>query len=181
MPAAILQLPLGCHLLPRCKTSPSDLFFFRLTPASPLLSSCRQTDLRGTQRWLKRNGPSRSKITKTQSVVSAASVGLLDSRREVTWDKWRTCARMSRFIFPDPPSPVPLTLRCASAQLVLGDRKLSALIVNNSGWIYYHLPRVYNHKDQLRSSVSIFMQRLPSKRNGNFFHFPIWILLCHHS
>lgn len=82
MPAAMLQLPSGCHLLPHCKAaSTSDLFFFffRLTPASPLLPSCRQTSLRDTQRWPQEKKAC-TKMTYTQNGVSAAFVGL--------WDNW---------------------------------------------------------------------------------------------
>lgn len=161
-PPATLRLSSAAML----QNSTSDLFFFRLTPASPLLSSCRQTGLRDTQRWLKRKRHAQSKMTCTQNGVSAAFVGLRDQwcmlRAEIkhiqmsaTWDKCQKCVWMLRFIIPAaPPSTVQFTLRCALAQLVLGNKKkLLALIVNNSVWIYYHLPRVYNHKDQLLTST----------------------------
>lgn len=64
---AILQLPSGCHLLPPCKTlSTSDLFLFRLTSASPLPLSDRQTGLRDTQRWLERNRRIQTKMTNSK-------------------------------------------------------------------------------------------------------------------
>lgn len=101
LPAAILWLPSSRHLLRHCKdTSTSDLFFFILTPASPLLPSCRQTSLIDTEMTQAERASSESddfqlkielllnflayKITKSKAQQFQTSV-TCDKRQKCVW------------------------------------------------------------------------------------------------
>lgn len=145
---------------------------------------------RDTHRWLERSWPPRRvrRLILKNGVSAAFGRGLRDNwcmpGAELNTRRWvlheinaNECVRMLRFLSPPHPPgvlhpPLSSPWDVPRLSLSLGTEKPSALIVNNSVWIYYHPPRVYNHKDQFPTSASPYSCkcRFP-KLNGNFLSF----------
>lgn len=116
VPAALLQLPSGCHLLPHCKAaSTTDLSLFQ---ADSCITPCsRHADERYTQMTGEELAPAQSKTTYSQNGVSAAfGRGLRDNwcvpGAELNIWRWvlheiksNECVRMLRFLSAPPPPP----------------------------------------------------------------------------